>query len=93
MEQVQLRAVAEEAGFVDREIFEQLRQLAPSGVADQQPVVAVEGIHAAFLETPQQPVLQKMRAALVEVHAALLVHERLQKFQFRFGKNGGRCRA
>jgi hypothetical protein len=33
---------------------------------------------------PQQAVLQEVRAALVKVHAALLIDERLQQLQFRF---------
>src|SRR6266536_495133 len=82
LEQVELGLVAEEAGFVDREIFHQARQFLLSLVADQQPVVAVKRFQLAFAQTPLQPVLQEGRAPLIEVHAALLVHQRLQQFQF-----------
>src|SRR3954447_14470668 len=50
----------------------------------QQPVVAVETVHAARLQPPMQSVLQKMCAPLVEVHAAFLVDKRLQQLQFGF---------
>src|SRR6266496_6774398 len=34
-----------------------------------------------------------MRAPFIEVHAALLVDERLQQFQFGFRHDGSRCRS
>ena len=45
--------------------------------ADQQAVIAVERVEMALLHPPLQAVLQKMRAAFVEVHAAFLVDEGL----------------
>ncbi len=93
LKQIQLRLVAEEAGLVDRQVLQQLGQFVLALVADQQPVVGVEGIGAAFLQAAQQPVLKKVGAALVEVHAALLVDERLQQLQFRFRQYGSRCRS
>ena len=55
-------------------------------VADQQAVIAVERIQLAFLQAALQTVLQEMGAAGVEVHAAFLIHERLQQFQFGFAE-------
>ena len=55
-------------------------------LADQQAVVAVERIQLALFQPALQTVLQEVRAAVVEVHAALLVDERLQQFQFRVGE-------
>jgi len=46
---------------------------------------------AACAQTAEQAVLEKVGAALVEVHAALLVDEGLQQFEFRFGDGGRRC--
>ena len=60
-----------------------LRQFLLALLADEQAVVGVEGIDAALLQAAQQPVLQEVRAALVEVHAALLVDQGLQQLQFR----------
>ena len=54
--------------------------------AGQQPVVAVERIELAGLQAALQAIAQKMRAALVEIHAAFLINQRLQELQFRFGQ-------
>ena len=83
----------EKAGFVDRKVLQQLGQFRLAFLADQQPVIRVEGIDTAFPEPPQQSVLQEVRAAFVEVHAALLIHQRLQKFKFRFCQDRSRCRS
>src|SRR5229473_4518754 len=84
MKQFQLRLVAEKAGLVDRQIFQQLGQFRLAFLADQQTVVAVERIQVAFLESALQAVLKEMGAAFVEVHAALLVDEGLQELEFSF---------
>ncbi len=86
MKQIQLGLVAEEAGLVDGQILEQRGYLAFAVVADQQPVVAVEGVDMALAHAALHAVMQKMRAAIVEMHAALLVDEGLQKSQFGFRK-------
>ena len=78
LKQIELRLVAEETGLVDREVFQQLGQFVLALRADEQAVIRVEGVDAAFLEPAQQPVLEKVRAPLVEVHAALLIDESLQ---------------
>ena len=62
-------------------------------MADQQAVVGIERIGVALLQPPQQAVLQKVRAAFVEVHAALLIHQRLQKLKFRFRQDRSWCRS
>jgi hypothetical protein len=93
LEKIQLRLVAEKAGFVDRQILHQLGQFRFALLADQQPVVGVEGIGAALLQPAQQPVLQEVGAALVEVHAALLIDQRLQQPKFRFRQDGSWCRS
>src|SRR6478735_2731554 len=84
--------MAEEAGFIDREILQQLGQCFLALAADEEAVIGIEGIHTALLQPAQQPVLEVVSAAFVEVHAALLVDERLQQLQFRFGQYGGWCR-
>src|SRR5271155_316302 len=93
LEQIKLRLVPEEAGLVHRQVLNQLGQFRLAFLADQQPVIGVEGIDAAFLQPAQQTVLKKMSAALVEVHAALLIHQRLQQPQFRVRQNRSRCRS
>ena len=93
LKQIQLRLVAEEAGLVDGQVLQQLGQFLLALLADQQPVVGVERIDAALLQAAQQPVLQEVRAPLVEVHAALLVDQRLQQLQFRVRQYGSRCRS
>ena len=62
--------------------------------AGQQAVVAVKRVDLAGLQAPLQAVAQEMRAALVEIHAALLIDQRLQQLQFRFGQRNLRrqCR-
>src|SRR5882762_11369178 len=86
LKQVELGAVAEEAGFVDGEILQQQGQLFFALRGTQMAIVAVEGFHLAFLQTPLQPVLEERGAALVEVHAALAVNECLQQLEFGVGK-------
>ena len=86
LEQVELRLVAKETGFVDGEVFEQRASSVFAFAAGQQPVVAVERIQPALLQAALQAVLQEMGAALVEEHAAFLVDERLQQLQFCFGQ-------
>src|SRR6185437_12065654 len=91
--EIELRLIAEETCFVDGKIFEQQRKLGASFAAREQSVVAVKRIELTNFEPALKAVLQKVRAALVEKHAALLVNERLQKFEFRFGELhlGGQC--
>jgi hypothetical protein len=81
-----LRLVPEEAGLIDREVFEQKRQFLFPLLADEQAIVAVERIQMALLQPLLQAVLQEGGAPFVEVHAALLVNERLQEFQFGVGE-------
>ena len=88
LKQVQLRLVAEEAGFIDGEVFDQAGQLLFPRLADEQAIVAVERIQLALLQPALQTVLKEGSAPVVEMHAALLVDERLQEFQFRFGECG-----
>ena len=92
LEKIELRLVAEETGLIDREIFQQLCQFVLALLADEQAVIGVERVGAAFLQAAQEPVLEEVGAALVEVHAALLVDECLQQLQFRFGEYGSGCR-
>src|SRR5271165_2513802 len=83
----------EKAGFVDGEIFDQLGQFRFAFLADQQPVVGVEGIDVTLAQPAQQPVLQEVSAALVEVHAALLINQGLQQPKFRLRQDRSRCRS
>jgi len=86
LQEIELRLIAEETCFVDGKIFEQQRKLGASFAAREQSVVAVKRIELTNFEPALKAVLQKVRAALVEKHAALLVDERLQKLQLGFGK-------
>jgi hypothetical protein len=88
LKQIQLRLVAEKAGFIDGQVLDQLRQFFFARRADQQAIVAVERIGLALLQAPQQTILQEVRAPLVEVHAAFLINQSLQQLQFRFGECG-----
>ena len=88
LKEIELSLVTEEAGFVDGKVFEQLGEFALALIADEQAVIAVEGVELALLEASLQAVLQEMGAAFVEVHAALLVDEGLQEFELGFGELG-----
>src|SRR5260370_36654126 len=88
LKQVQLRLVAEETGFIDGEVFDQTRQLLLPRLADEQAIVAVERIQLALLQPALQTVLKKRMAPIVEMHAARMVDQRLQEFQFSFGECG-----
>ena len=81
-----MRAIAEETGFVDGEIFEQQGELVLAFAAGEQAIVAVEGIDLAGFEAALQAILEEVRAALVEEHAAFLVDERLQELELGFGE-------
>ena len=70
--------MAEEAGLVDGQILQELGQFVLALGADQHPVIGVEGVDTALLQAAQQAVLKKVRAPLVEMHAAFLVNESLQ---------------
>ena len=50
LKEFQLRFIAEKAGLVDGEILEQLRQFLLALLADEEAIVAVEGIDAALFE-------------------------------------------
>ena len=82
LEEVQLRAVAEEAGFVDGEVFQQRGQLELALAAGEQAIVVVEGVGVAGAQAALQAVLQKMGATVVEEHAALLIDQGLQQLEF-----------
>jgi hypothetical protein len=46
----------------------------------------MKGLELAGLETALQAVLEEVGAALVKVHAALLIDKGLQELEFRFGE-------
>ena len=48
VKEVELSLIAEEAGFVDGKIFQQPGEFLLSFLADQQPVIAIEGIETAL---------------------------------------------
>src|SRR5690242_9610920 len=50
----------------------------------QQPVIAVKGIKPAELQPAMQAILQEVCAAFVEIHAAFLIDQALQKFELSF---------
>ncbi len=89
VEQIELRLVAEKAGLIDGQVFQQTGQFLFAFLADQQAIVTVERIHLALFEAALQAVLQEVGTAFVEMHAAFLVHERLQKLELGFGQLGG----
>src|SRR5438270_7515612 len=92
LEKIELSFMAEEAGLVDGEIFQQFGEFFFALLTDQEAVIGVKGIDTAFLQPAQQAVLEEVGAAFVKVHAALLVDERLQQLQFRLGQYGSWCR-
>jgi hypothetical protein len=57
MKKKELRAIAEETGFVDSEIFEQQGELSFAFAAGEQTVVAVERIELAGLQAALQAML------------------------------------
>src|ERR1035441_1763493 len=57
-------------------------------LTDEQAIVAVKRIQMALFQPPLQPVLQERCAPVVEVHAALLVDQRLQELQLGVGEGG-----
>src|SRR5882762_5440965 len=86
LQQIQLRAVTKEAGFVDREIFQEQCQLGAAFAAGEQPVIAVEGIELNNFQTALQAVFEKMGAAFIEEHSAFLIHQGLQQLEFSVGE-------
>ncbi len=91
LEEIKLRAIAEETGFVDGEIFEKQRKLGAAFAAGEQAVVRVERIELANLQAALQAVFEEMRAALIKKHAALLVDKRLEQLEFGFGELNLSC--
>ena len=96
VKQIELRLIAEEAGFVDREVFHQRREFRLAFAGGQQPVIAVKRINAGGLEPAVQTVLQEVHAAFIEEHAAFLINQSLQEFEFRLGdlqldRGSGHC--
>ena len=77
-----MRAVAKETGFVDGEILQQRGKFSLSVATGEQAIVAVEAIETARSKPALQTVLKKMDAALVKMHSAFLVHQRLQELEF-----------
>src|SRR5712664_325999 len=86
LQQIELRAITKETRFVDGQVFEEKSELGAAFPAGQQTIVGVEGIELTGLEAALQPVLQEMRPALIEKHAAFLIDESLQEFQLGFGE-------
>src|SRR5437879_2944687 len=86
LQQIELGAISKETGFVDGQVFEEKSELRAAFPAGQQTIVGVEGIELTGLEAALQPILQEMRAALIEKHAAFLIDESLQEFQLGFGE-------
>src|SRR5579859_5676161 len=91
LKQIELRTVAKETGFVDREVFKEQCKLGAAFTAGEQAVVRVKRIELASLQAALQAVFQKMGAAFIEKHAAFLVNERLEQLEFGFGELNLRC--
>ena len=81
VEQVELRFVAEEAGLIDGEVFEQSTEFFLAFMARKQAIVVIERIESGGLQAAYEAVTQEMGAALIEVHAAFLIDKRLQQLQ------------
>ena len=84
MEQLKLRLVAEEAGFIHGQVLKQRSQFRFSFMAGEQPVIAVERVQPALLQPAMKTVLKEMGAALIKIHAAFLVDQGLQQLEFGF---------
>ena len=91
VEQIQLRFVPEETGLVYCQVFQQLCEFLFAFRADQQAVVVIERIHAAFAQPPLQSVLKKVSAPGIEIHSAFLIHQCLQKPHFGVAELDGQC--
>ena len=85
MKEIELRTIAKETRFVNSEILEKQRQFSASFSAGEQAVVRIEGVELTGFQTALQAVLEEVRAAFIKKHAAFLIDEGLQEFQFRFG--------
>src|SRR5581483_2930664 len=68
VEKIELRLVAEEAGLVDGQRFQQQRQFVLALRRSEELVVAVERAELARFEAAHQAILEEMAAALVKVH-------------------------
>src|SRR5215471_6893867 len=84
VKKIELRLVAEEARFIDREVFQQGREFGFAFMTGQQAIVAVKGIKPADFQAAIEPVLKEVRAALIKIHAAFLVDEALQQLELCF---------
>ena len=81
-----MRAIPKETGFVNGQIFEQESKFSASFPAGQQTVIGIERVELTNFEAALKAILEEMRAALIEKHAAFLIDKRLKKVQLRFGK-------
>src|SRR6266568_340149 len=54
--------------------------------AGKQAVIGVEGVELAGLEAALKAILQEVRAALIEKHAAFLIDKSLEELQLSFGE-------
>ena len=86
MKEIELRAIAEETRLVDSEILQEKSEFSASFPAGQQAVIGIERIELTSFQATLESIFQKMRAALIEEHAALLIDEGLKKLQLRFGE-------
>src|SRR6267378_4330366 len=86
LKEIELRAIAKETRFVDGQILKQESQFGASFPAGQQAVISIEGVELADFQAALQAILQEVRAALIEKHAAFLIDQRLEKLQLCFGE-------
>src|SRR5258706_12408725 len=77
LQEIELRAIAKETGFVDGQILEQESQFSASFPAGKQPIIGIEKSARAGFQTALQAIFQEVRAALVEKHAAFLIDKGL----------------
>src|SRR4029077_7640335 len=84
LQEIELRAIAKETGFVDGQILEQESKFSAPFPAGKQAVVGIERVKLAGFQAALEAILEEVRAALIEKHAAFLIDQRLKELQLRF---------
>jgi hypothetical protein len=84
VKEIELRLIAEEAGFVDGQVLEQGAKFSLAFMTGQQAVIAVKSVETTGFQPPVQAVVEEVSAALVKIHAALLINQGLQQLKFGF---------
>jgi hypothetical protein len=83
-----LRTISEKAGLMDRQKLDQSAQFGEALQSGEQTVIFGEGLDVAGAHSPMHAVAKEVEAPLIEMEAALAIHDGANEAQLGIAHRG-----